>query len=88
MIGFDLKEVRAIGNANILDNGNCIQKCMMTVDVVGVVILDQQLNNIVDFEIPNSIMAASSTPLLAGWEYIRDVLAPQWVIDNYSNIVA
>ena len=86
MIGFELKEVRAIGNANILDNGNCIQKCMMTVDVVGVVILDQQLNNIVDFEIPNSIMAASSTPLLAGWEYIRDVLAPQWVANNYVNV--
>ena len=86
MIGFDLKEVRAIGNANILDNGNCIQKCMMTVDVVGVVILDQQLNNIVDFEIPNSVMAASSTPLLAGWEYIRDVLAPEWVANNYVNV--
>ena len=86
MIGFELKEVRAIGNANILDNGNCIQKCMMTVDVVGVVILDQQLNNIVDFEIPNSIMAASSTPLLAGWEYIRDVLAPQWVANYYVNV--
>ena len=86
MIGFELKEVRAIGNANILDNGNCIQKCMMTVDVVGVVILDQQLNNIVDFEIPNSVMAASSTPLLAGWEYIKTVLAPEWVANNYVNV--
>jgi hypothetical protein len=85
MIGFELKEVRAIGNANILDNGNCIQKCMMTVDVVGVVILDQQLNNIVDFEIPNSVMAASSTPLLAGWEYIKTVLAPEWVANNFVN---
>ena len=85
MIGFELKEVRAIGNANILENGNCIQKCMITVDVVGVVILDQQLNNIVDFEIPNSIMAASSTPLLAGWEYIKTVLAPEWVANNFVN---
>ena len=86
MIGFELREVRAIGNANILDNGNCIQKCMMTVDVVGVVISDQQLNNIVDFEIPNSVMVGSETPLLAGWEYIRDVLAPEWVANNYVNV--
>ena len=83
-----LKEVQAMGNANILENGNCIQKCMITTELMGVVIIGKQFSDMVDFEIPNSVMAASSTPLLAGWEYIRDVLAPQWVIDNYSNIVA
>ena len=83
-----LKEVQALGNANILENGNTIQRCMVTTELEGVVILGKQFNDMVEFEIPNSEMVGKDKPLLAGWEYIRDVLAPQWVIDNYSNIVA
>lgn len=81
-----LKEVQALGNANILENGNCIQKCMITTELMGVVIIGKQFSDMVDFEIPNSVMVASSTPLLAGWEYIRDVLAPEWVANNYVNV--
>jgi len=83
-----LKEVKAIGNANILENGNTIQRCMVTTELEGVVILGKQFSDMVDFEIPNSEMAGKEQPLTSGWAYIRDVLAPQWVIDNYSNILA
>ena len=83
-----LKEVKAIGNANILENGNTIQRCMVTTELEGVVILGKQFSDMVEFEIPNSEMAGKEQPLTSGWAYIRDVLAPQWVIDNYSNILA
>ena len=83
-----LKEVKAIGNANILENGNTIQRCMVTTELEGVVILGKQFSDMVEFEIPNSEMVGKEQPLTSGWAYIRDVLAPQWVIDNYSNIVA
>lgn len=83
-----LKEVQALGNANILENGNAIQKCIITTELTGVVIIGKQFNDMVEFEIPNSEMVGKDKPLLSGWEYIRDVLAPEWVIDNYSNIVA
>ena len=82
-----LKEVMAMGNANILANGNTIQRCMVTTELEGVVILGKQFSDMVDFEIPNSEMAGKEQPLTSGWAYIRDVLAPQWVIANYSNIV-
>ena len=81
-----LKRVEAIGNANILENGNTIQRCMITTELEGVVIIGKQFSDMVEFEIPNSEMAGKEQPLTSGWAYIRDVLAPQWVIANYSNI--
>jgi hypothetical protein len=82
-----LKKVEAIGNANILSNGNTIQRCILTTELEGVVIVGKQFTDMVEFEIPNSEMVGKEQPLTSGWAYIRDVLAPQWVIDNYSNSV-
>jgi len=82
-----LKEVKAIGNANILENGNTIQRCILTTELEGVVIVGKQFSDMVEFEIHNSEMVGKEQPLKSGWAYIRDVLAPQWVIDNYSNSV-
>jgi hypothetical protein len=31
-------------------------------------------------------MVGKPQPLTAAWDYIKDVLAPQWVADNYANI--
>jgi hypothetical protein len=81
-----LKKVEAIGNANILENGNTIQRCILTTELEGVNIVGKQFNDVVEFEIPNSEMAGKDKPLLSGWEYVKNILAPQWVIDNYSNI--
>jgi len=81
-----LKKVEAIGNANILENGNTIQRCLLTTELEGVSIVGKQFSDIVEFEIPNSEMVGKDKPLVSGWDYIKNVLAPQWVIDNYSNI--
>ena len=81
-----LKKVEAIGNANIKENGNTIQRCMLTTELEGVSIVGKQFNDMVEFEIPNSEMEGKDKPLLSGWEYVKNILAPQWVIDNYSNI--
>ena len=81
-----LKKVEAVGNANILENGNTIQRCILTTELEGVNIVGKQFNDMVEFEIPNSEMVGKDKPLLSGWDYIKNVLAPQWVIDNYSNI--
>lgn len=81
-----LKRVEAVGNANILENGNTIQRCMVITELEGVIIVGKQFTDIVEFEIPNSEMAGKEQPLTSGWAYIRDVLAPQWVIDNYTSL--
>ena len=81
-----LKEVQALGNANILENGNTIQRCMVTTELEGVVILGKQFNDMVEFEIPNSEMVGKDKPLLAGWEYIKNTLAPEWVANNFVNV--
>ena len=85
MTTFTLKEVTANGTAQILENGNLIQKCIVLVQIDGIVLENQSLLNVVDFEVPNSEMVGKPQPLTEAWNYIKDILAPQWVAENFAN---
>ena len=84
MISFILNNITAMGSAQVLENGDTKQNCLLEVLIDKIELKNQLINNIVEFTVPNSIMAGSPTPTIAGWEYIKNVLAPEWVIDNYK----
>jgi hypothetical protein len=87
MISFILHNISAIGSAQVLENGDTIQSCILEIKINGIVNDKQIINNNVEFIIPNSIMVGSSTPTLAGWEYIKNFLAPQWISLNYAESI-
>ena len=86
MANFVYKNVLAVGTAQILENGDLVQSCMVDTAIEGIVLQGKILNDIVEFTVPNSEMAGKPQPLTAAWDYIKDVLVPQWVADNYANI--
>jgi hypothetical protein len=86
MANFVYKNVLAVGTAQVLENGDLVQSCMIDTAIEGIVLEGKILNDIVAFTVPNEEMAGKPQPLTAAWDYIKDVLAPQWVADNYANI--
>lgn len=86
MASFVYKNVTAIGAAQVLENGDLVQNCMIDTAIEGIVLEGKVLNDIVEFTVPNSEIAGTPQPLTAAWDYIKDVLAPQWVADNYANV--
>lgn len=86
MITFVLENISAMGSAIVAENGDTLQKCIIDVKIEGIVSNDKTISTAVDFTVPNAVMVGSATPTLAGWDYIKNTLAPQWVIDNYSAI--
>lgn len=86
MASFVYKNVTAIGTAQVLENGDLVQNCMIDTAIEGIVLEGKVLNDIVEFTVPNSEIAGTPQPLTAAWDYIKDVLAPQWVANNYANV--
>jgi len=86
MANFVYKNVLAVGTAQVLENGDLVQSCMIDTAIEGIVLEGKILNDIVAFTVPNEEMVGKPQPLTAAWDYIKDVLAPQWVADNYANI--
>jgi hypothetical protein len=70
----------------VLENGDTIQGCNIITKIDGISLQGKTVCDYVDFIVPNAIMVGSPTPTVAGWEYIKNTLAPQWVIDNYQAI--
>ena len=86
MASFVYKNVTAIGTAQVLENGDLVQNCMIDTAIEGIVLENKLLNDLVEFTVPNSKIAGTPQPLTAAWDYIKDVLAPQWVANNYANV--
>jgi hypothetical protein len=86
MANFVLKEVTAVGTPSVLEDGSLTQTCMVVTEIQGIKSKGKILNDINVFEVDNSIMANQSEPLNVAWSYIKDVLAPQFVLDNYSDL--
>lgn len=86
MANFVYKNIIAVGTAQILENGDLVQQCIIDTAIEDIVLQDKSLSDIVGFIVPNSEMAGKPQPLTAAWDYIKDVLAPKWVADNYANI--
>lgn len=86
MANFVYKNVSALGTAQVLENGDLVQNCMIDTAIEGIVLENKLLNDVVEFTVPNSEMVGKPQPLTAAWDYIKDVLAPQWVTVNYSNV--
>jgi hypothetical protein len=86
MANFVYKNVTAVGTAQVLENGDLVQSCMIDTEIEGIVLEGKILNDVIHFTVPNEEMAGKPQPLTAAWDYIKDVLAPQWVADNYANI--
>lgn len=86
MASFVYKNVNALGTAQVLENGDLVQNCMIDTAIEGIVLENKVLNDIVEFTVPNSEIVGTPQPLTAAWDYIKDVLAPQWVADNYANV--
>lgn len=86
MATFTLKEVQAIGTASIHPDGSLTQSCMVVTEILGIKTDDKTLSDLASFEVPNSVMASQAEPLLAAWNHIKDVLAPQFVADTYGDI--
>jgi hypothetical protein len=86
MIQFILNDVMAMNSAILLENGDTIQNCNLIISIEGLVIQNKLIVDNVNFTVPNSVMVGQQYPTIAGWEYIKNVLAPQWVEDNYKQI--
>ena len=86
MASFVYKNVSALGTAQVLENGDLVQNCMIDTAIEGIVLENKLLNDVVEFTVPNSEIAGTPQPLTAAWDYIKDVLAPQWVANNYANV--
>jgi hypothetical protein len=86
MITFSLYNLTAMGSAIVSENGDTLQKCIVETKIEGIISNNKILTDVIDFIVPNSVMVGSSTPTVAGWDYIKNTLAPQWVADNYQAI--
>lgn len=86
MASFTLKEVIANGTAQVLENGSLIQTCVLIISIEGIASQGKTISEIVDFEVENNVMSNTQEPLVVAWTYIKEVLAPQWLVDNFSNI--
>ncbi len=86
MANFTLKNVTPVGVAQIQENGDLIQPCMIETLIEGIVLQDKTITDIASFTVPNSEMAGKPQPITAAWDYIKNVLAPEWVAINYANI--
>jgi hypothetical protein len=86
MANFVYKNVTAVGTAQILENGDLIQQCIIDTTIEEIQLEGKMLNDVVEFTVPNLEMAGKPQPLTAAWEYIKNVLAPQWVEDNYKSL--
>ena len=86
MANFQLKEVSAVGTATIQSDGSLVQSCMVVTEILGIKAQGKVLSDLASFEVPNSVMANQAEPLKSAWDYIKDVLAPQFVLDNYSDL--
>ncbi len=86
MITFNLNNVTTIGSAEISENGDTIQRCLVEVKINGIISQNKILQDVVEFNVPNSVIVGSQKPILDAWEYIKNILAPQWVEDNYDEI--
>lgn len=84
MANFVLKNVQATGSASFNENGDLTQPCMVYTEIENIVLQGKVLCDLVEFIVPNSVMSTSDTPIIAAWDYIKDTLAPQWVVNNYS----
>lgn len=86
MANFQLKEVQAVGTATIQADGSLTQSCMVITGIEGIKTEGKTLSDVTTFEVSNSVMANKPEPLKSAWDYIKDVLAPQFVLDNYSDL--
>lgn len=84
MANFVFKNVTALGAAQVLENGDLIQMCMIETAIEGISLKGKVLSDIASFNVPNSEMVGKDQPITAAWEYIKNTLAPQWVDENYS----
>jgi hypothetical protein len=85
MATFQFKEVQALGTASIHSDGSLTQSCMVVTEILGIKADGKTLNDLESFEVPNSVMANQAEPLTVAWNYIKDVLAPQFVADTYGD---
>lgn len=86
MATFVLKEVQAVGTASIQADGSLVQSCMVITEIQDIKAQGKTLNDLASFEVPNSVMANQPEPLKSAWDYIKDVLAPQFVTDTYGDL--
>jgi hypothetical protein len=84
MANFVFKNVTASGAAQVLENGDIIQVCIIETEIEGIPLEGKILIDIQSLTVPNSEMVDKPQPITAAWDYIKNTLAPQWVIDNYS----
>lgn len=85
MATFQLKEVQALGTASVHPDGSLTQSCMVITEILGIKVDGKTLTDLASFEVPNSVMANQAEPLTVAWNYIKDVLAPQFVADTYGD---
>lgn len=86
MANFVFKNVTPIGTAQVLENGDLVQPCMIDTAIENIVLQGKILNDIVSFTVPNAEMAGKPQPLTAAWDFIKDFLAPEWVAVNYATV--
>ena len=84
MASFVLKNITAMGAAKVLENGDLVQSCMIETEIKDISLTGKVLTDFASFTVPNAEMVGKPQPVTAAWDYIKNTLAPQWVVDNYS----
>lgn len=84
MANFVFKNVTAMGAAQVLENGDLVQLCMVETEIKDIPLTGKVLNDVTSFTVPNTEMVGKPQPVTAAWDYIKNTLAPKWVVDNYS----
>jgi hypothetical protein len=86
MANFVFKEVTAVGTASLGPDGSLTQSCMVVTEIQGIKKVGKTLNDLTEFVVPNSVMSGQNEPLIAAWNHIKDILAPQFVTESYSDL--
>jgi hypothetical protein len=81
MVEFNFNNVIAEGSATINPaTGETSQVCTVVTEMTGLVIGTKLLTDLVTFTVDSSLSITEA------WINIRDVQAPQWVEDNYTEV--
>jgi len=86
MVNFVLKNVTTAGSAILGSDGSLTQSCLIVIEIQGIKKSGKTLNDLIDFNVPNDIMSGKNEPLTFAWDYIKNVLVPNYIKDFYSEL--
>jgi hypothetical protein len=84
MVTFELEQVEPLNTAMVQDNGDLVQQCKLVIKISGITSNDKNVIDMTSFVVTNDVVADDPFPFKKAWEHIKNVLAPEFVVNNYT----